>query len=101
MGKAKSFRYTYDFSDNWEHLLKVERLAPDPELARYALCIAGANSCPPEDVGSEPGYANFVAAMADPQHPDHQDVLEWYGQAFDPTYFDFVTVNFELQKIKL
>jgi hypothetical protein len=102
LGRARSFRYTYDFGDSWEHLIKVEkRLDPDPEPAPCALCIAGANACPPDDVGGEPGYINFVAAMADPQHPEHDEMLEWYGQAFDPACFDLVAVNRQLKKIKL
>ena len=102
LGNAKSFRYTYDFGDNWEHRIKVEkRLAPEPEFARCAVCIAGANACPPEDVGSEPGYADFVAAMADPMHPDHENMLSWSGQPFDPSHFDFTTANLDLQNIKL
>lgn len=102
LGAAKSFRYTYDFGDDWEHRIKIEkRLPPDPELAKRALCIAGANACPPEDVGSVPGFADFVAAMSDPKHPEHQDMMEWYGRPFDPSHFDFVAINLELQGIKL
>lgn len=26
---------------------------------------------PPEDVGGPPGYDEFLAALADPRHPDH------------------------------
>jgi hypothetical protein len=102
LGDARLFRYTYDFGDNWEHRIKVEkRLAPEPDLAPYAFCLDGANACPPEDVGSEPGYADFVAAMADPRHPDHHAMLSWYGRAFDPTCFDFIEVNLALQNLKI
>ena len=101
LGHAKSFKYTYDFGDDWEHRITVEkRLLPDPELAHCAICLDGANACPPEDVGGAPGYADFVAAMADPKHPEHRDMMDWYGSPFDPTHFDFVGVNLELQTIK-
>lgn len=102
LGSAKSFKYTYDFGDDWQHRIKVEkRLPPDPELSKCVLCVDGANACPPEDVGSEPGYMDFVAAMADPRHPEHLDLLDWYGGPFDPTQFDFVGVNLALRDIKL
>lgn len=39
--------------------------------------------------------------MADPKHPDHEGMLSWYGRPFDPSRFDFVTVNLDLQDIKL
>lgn len=96
-----SFRYVYDFGDDWEHRIKVERrIAPEP-LIDSAMCTAGANACPPEDVGGAPGYADFVEAMADPEHPEHDAMRQWHGQEFDPTTFDFVAVNLRLQNIKL
>lgn len=101
LGGAKSFRYVYDFGDDWEHRIKVERRLPPAPLFDTALCIAGANASPPEDVGGEPGYADFVAAMADPDHPEHHDMLEWYGDPFDPAAFDISTVDLRLHRIKV
>ncbi|RRR70738.1 MAG: hypothetical protein EI684_12745 [Candidatus Viridilinea halotolerans] len=34
------------------------------------------------------GYANFLQAIADPEHSDHEEMLDWVGEAFDPEYFD-------------
>jgi hypothetical protein len=34
------------------------------------------------------GYANLVAAVADPDHPEHDDLLAWVGGSFDPEAFD-------------
>ena len=102
LGGGRSFKYIYDFGDDWEHGIKAERrLAPNPELATRALCVAGDNACPPEDVGGAFGYADFVAAMADPSHPEHHDMANWYGQEFAPTAFGFVAANLRLQTIKL
>ena len=42
LGAAKSFRYTYDFGDDWEHRIKIEkRLPPIPNWpsARSALPV--------------------------------------------------------------
>jgi len=38
----------------------------------------------PEDVGGFPGCADFVDAMADPTHEEHDRMLEWHGGKFDP-----------------
>lgn len=98
---AKSFRYVYDFGDDWEHRIKVERrLSPDP-LFDTALCLGGANATPPEDVGGAPGYADFVAVMADPEHPEHPNMLEWHGAPFDPAAFDISAVDLRLYRIKV
>ena len=102
LGGARSFRYTYDFGDDWEHKVKLERRLPyDPELARTAFCVAGANACPPEDVGSVPGYEDFVAAMADPNHPEHDEMLAWYGRPYDPAAFDTSDINLSLSNFRL
>ena len=55
----------------------------DPQ-ARYPQLVAAQGRCPPEDVGGPPGYAEFLAAIADPAHEDHDHMLTWYGGAFDP-----------------
>ena len=60
--------YVYDFDDNWQHRIKVEKtLAPTGK--KLPVCVAGANAAPPDDCGGVPGYFDFVEAMADPAHP--------------------------------
>jgi hypothetical protein len=42
--------------------------------------LKGSGSCPPEDVGSTPGYEDFCTAINDTAHPDHDSMKEWvYG----------------------
>ena len=87
------FRYDYDFGDGWEHAILVEKvLAPDPN-ERYPVCLAGKRACPPEDVGGPWGYEEFLAAMADPKHPEHDEREEWIGGPFDPEEFSVDDVN--------
>ena len=45
------FRYDYDFSDGWQHEVRVEtRLALDDKRI-YPCCIGGQRRAPPEDCG--------------------------------------------------
>lgn len=46
------------------------------------------------------GYAEFVAAIQDPGHPGHEQMLEWVGGQFDPNEFDLDEVNHQLTVIK-
>ena len=86
------FTYTYDFGDTWLHSLTLERiLPPDPALS-YPRCIDGRRNVPPEDCGGPPGYVNYLEAIADPKHPEHEEMLEWSG-AFDPEAFSIEEVN--------
>ena len=96
----RRFDYLYDFGDSWEHLIRVEKtLAPVP--MKHPMCVAGAQACPPEDVGGYPGYAEFMLIMGDPAHPEHGEMLDWYGGAFDPSAFDVDQANRMLAHIRL
>jgi hypothetical protein len=100
LGGLKSFTYIYDYGDNWQHRIKVEKaLVPDPDMRR-PLCLDGQNACPPEDVGGVPGYAGFLEAIADPTHEEHDHFLEWCGGSFDPAAFDLVLANQRLSEVK-
>lgn len=86
--EGTTFEYTYDFGDNWQHRIVVERiLAPVPGAA-YPACVGGRRACPPEDCGGVGGYTDFLAAISDPAHPEHYSMLERAGGAFDPNAFD-------------
>ncbi|MGF6708789.1 hypothetical protein ABIA58_005688 [Pseudomonas frederiksbergensis] len=95
------FCYLYDFGDGWDHRIKVEKVLPAVAYPQVPYCVDGANACPPEDIGGGPGYAEFLEAMADPNHPEHEDMLEWYGSTFYPTVFEWERVNQWLKEIKV
>lgn len=97
LGPYGTFTYVYDFGDNWQHKVKVEKIVELDAPLERPLCIAGANACPPEDVGGAPGYAEFLEALADPANPEHDSLSEWIGGSFDPTHFDVDEVNLRLR----
>jgi hypothetical protein len=99
-GQGFRFRYQYDFGDNWQHELKVVKVSPAEPGARYPVCLAGERACPPEDVGGVPGYEESLEALADPQHVEHQHMLDWVGGEFDPEAFDMKRVYWMLQNIR-
>lgn len=94
------FIYEYDFGDGWEHEILVEKIQPAEAGVKYPLCIKGKRACPPEDVGGVWGYMEFVEAMRDPNHEEHDSYVEWWGDDFNPEEFDIEVVNRALQRIK-
>jgi hypothetical protein len=81
------FGYLYDFGDNWEHEITFEgHPAIEPDQ-KYPRCLEGKRACPPDDVGGLWGFGEFVEAMADRKHPEHERYMDWYGSKFDPTAF--------------
>ena len=96
--KAK-LRYTYDFGDNWQHEVLVEKVVSPEEGRTYPACIAGKRACPPEDCGGPWGYMEFAEAIKDPEHERHEEFLEWRGE-FDPEAFAVDVVNKNLKRLR-
>jgi hypothetical protein len=93
------FIYEYDFGDGWEHDVLVEKILPVDPKADYPFCIKGKRACPPEDVGGVWGFDEFLAAMKDPDHEEHESYVEWWGGIYDPDDMDLVEINQLLQEI--
>jgi len=91
----QSANYVYDFGDNWEHKIQLEKILPRDENIQYPVCTAGKRACPPEDCGGVWGYEEFLEAIRDPQHEQHEEMLEWIGGKFDPEHFYPEEVIFE------
>ncbi len=98
--EKSKFDYEYDFGDSWEHRILVEKILPAEEGAQYPLCLNGKRACPPEDVGGVGGYDEFLEAIQDADHPDHEEMLEWADEDFDPEAFDLEAINKALKKLK-
>ena len=78
--EGESFRYTYDFGDDWKHKVTVEKIAP-PDPGDVPACIDGRRACPPEDCGGTWGYRELLEILADPTHPEHAERVEWASAA--------------------
>jgi len=97
LGGARTMNYVYDFGDNWQHRIKVEKTLDPAPAGTLPLCVAGANATPPDDCGGIYGYYDFVAAVSDPNHPEHAEMTEWIGGPWDPAAFDIEAVNLRLK----
>lgn len=93
------FLYIYDFGDDWRHEVVIEGVRPAEPGVDYPVFVAGARRCPPEDCGGPPGYEAFLEAISDPEHPDHADALEWYGDPYDPDDIEQYIIEVQLSRI--
>lgn len=84
----KTFAYLYDFGDGWSHTIKIERLTDAIPGLVYPRLIEASGRCPPEDIGGPAGYADFMEAIADPEHEGHAGSLERAEPNFDPHLAD-------------
>ena len=97
--EGQRLSYEYDFGDSWDHTLLVEKILASQEGVRYPICLKGKRACPPEDVGGVWGYENFLEAIRDPDHDEHEEYLTWVGGEFDPEAFDLEEVNTRLRSM--
>jgi hypothetical protein len=81
------------------HLLRVQT------FTELLLQLVGGNFvvvpfCPWRDVllHEQWGYADYLAAIADPHHERHEELLEWRGP-FDPEAFDAKKATKEMRKV--
>lgn len=89
--------YRYDFGDDWQHVIAIEKSMPADPSATYPRCTGGRRAAPPEDSGGIGGYEHTVEVLADPDHEEHDDHLDWLGldraDEFDPAAFDMSAIN--------
>ena len=99
LGEKFKFSYLYDFGDSWDHEILIEKaLEVDPQMD-YPICIKGKRACPPEDCGGIWGYGQFLEAIQDPSHPEHEETLEWVGGGFDSEDPMLDEVNYQLKNM--
>jgi hypothetical protein len=94
------FRYDYDFGDSWEQEVLVERADTIYPALKFAVCLDGADACPPDDCGGTGGYADLLEPLANPAHEEHEQYRRWAGEEFNPVAFDLAATNAALQRLR-
>ena len=100
--EANRLVYTYDFGDDWQHDILVEKTL-DPAPYPYPQVIKYKGNCPPEDCGGVWGYYDLLEILGDENHPEHEDMKTWVEET-SPEYFrdyDVDYVNRALQSLQL
>lgn len=90
--------YLYDFGDSWELRLTVARIRHGEPGVAYPRYVGGEWNAPPEDCGGIPGLYEKLEAIADPEYPDHDDIVEWMGE-YDPKMIDELAIKVALGRI--
>lgn len=100
--EGQKFVYIYDFGDDWQHsIILEEKLA---EETKTATVVAGEGACPPEDCGGFPGYELLKQTLANPKHPEYEDMREWLGlepgEKWDADAFDLAKAQKRVKAIR-
>jgi len=96
----QKFGYVYDFGDNWEHILSVEKVLDNKNVTIVPTCLDGERAGPPEDCGSYPGYYELMKIKKNKKHPEYKErIVEWLGEDFDFEHLNLEEINKELLKL--
>ncbi|KIL43103.1 plasmid pRiA4b ORF-3 family protein [Jeotgalibacillus campisalis] len=90
-------RYIYDFGDDWQHRITIEKMVDDYTY-NHPVCLEGEGNTPPENIGGEGGYEMFLDVMADPAHPDHNHLKSW-SESQGYKNFNLDLVNYSLKSL--
>ena len=101
----KNFNYTYDFGDNWEHKVTVEKILEDYEL-NYPKVIKFKGNCPPEDCGGIYSYYYLLDRIENKANPEDEEEMEYEEIEYEDDIdwleyleeYDMDKVNEELEK---
>lgn len=99
LSAGDAFSYTYDFGDDWVHIVEVEALESVTDQAWLPWVIDGARRGPPEDCGGPYRYSEVQSLLerpvADLDDDDHE-TLVWLGEDFDPEEFSLAQARHDL-----
>ena len=98
--EGDSLLYVYDFGDNWQHKVVLEKILPATAVRSRPTCLGGERHCPPEDVGGVTGYESFLDAIFDPAHEEYESYLTWVGGSLQAEEFDLKAVNEVLSRMR-
>lgn len=68
--------YIYDFGDNWEHEILLEKVVKDSHN-RFPILLESNGERPPEDVGGAGGFEEYLRITSDPESPEYESMVEW------------------------
>jgi hypothetical protein len=92
--------YVYDYGDSWTIDLTLLNSFEDSTPNVYPLCIGGLRKAPPEDSGGVTGYEMALELMLGDKKKDYSLISEWYGDDYDPEYFNLEETNKALYQLR-
>jgi len=90
-------KYTYDFGDDWQHTISLEKILEIDKNINYPICTAGKRNGPIEDCGGMWGYSDIVYMIENNDFSEAEHLMDdegdFYYEDFDPAYFNKDEIN--------
>ena len=68
--------YNYDFGDDWNHVITLEKVISDGKELK-PLLVDRKGKRPPEDVGGESGFDEYLRIISDKNDPEYEEMIIW------------------------
>lgn len=75
LNEGSKMIYTYDFGDEWKHMIVVEKEIEMEEAHPVLIKWKGDNYA--EEAGNVTGYENILKDSMDPSHPEQEEIKGW------------------------
>ena len=107
--KQSKITYVYDFGDNWEHQIILEKVLPVNNNEVYPQVIDGKRACPWENSGGIGGYLEKIEILKDKKHEYYEEIADWVGvddinelelESFNPDDVIFRNSATELRRLQ-
>lgn len=92
--------YTYDFGDNWEHVITLEKIFPNNQSLNEPICVGGKRASPPEDSGGPYGYQEIIEILNNSKHPEYDSIIEWLEPEFNSETIDELDIKMSPKDIE-
>lgn len=102
--KGSKMQYVYDFGDNWEVDIVVEKIEEVGEGTIKPTCLDGAGNPPLEDIGGIYGYMDLCQGLEDKKNGLTSELTEWIDdmglEEEEIVAYDKMEINMQLSKTK-
>ena len=86
--------YVYDFGDQWEHDIVIEKIVETEEPLENPKCIKAKMESLPKDCGGTYGYDRLLKILSNLENSEYQEMVEWLEET---TYWnedrDYVNIE--------
>jgi hypothetical protein len=91
--------YSYDNNNDWIHDIICESVIVNYNDSQ-SVCTTAVGPRPPENVGGEINYENYLKILNDPTHDDYERMKIW-SETMKPEKYDIDQVNRKLRQIRV
>lgn len=95
----KKMRYIYDFGDNWEFSILLQKILPDNKLVDYPFCVDGIGDMLIEDCGGPHCYTMLAPWCKNKTKENKDALLEIFDEEMLEQYEDLDLEEFSREAV--